>query len=74
MTDRSQAGLGTGATWYAARCPSRQSLPALEGPCQTEVCIVGGGLAGLVLAQELVNHSVDVVLIEAREIGAGASG
>ena len=74
MTDRSQAGLGTGATWYAARCPSRQSLPALEGPCQTEVCIVGSGLAGLVLAQELVNHGVDVVLIEAREIGAGASG
>ena len=74
MTDRSQVGLGIGATWYAAPCPSRQPLPALEGPCQTEVCIVGGGLAGLVLAQELVNHSVDVVLIEAREIGAGASG
>ena len=74
MTDRSQVGLGIGATWYAAPCPSRQPLPALDGLCQTEVCIVGGGLAGLVLAQELVNHGVDVVLIEAREIGAGASG
>ncbi len=74
MTDQSHAGLSAGATWYAARCPSREPLPALDGPCQTEVCIVGGGLAGLVLAQELVNHSVDVVLIEAREIGAGASG
>jgi len=74
MTDRSQAGLGTGVTWYAACCPARQPLPSLDGPCQTEVCIVGGGLAGLMLAQELVNHSVDVVLIEAREIGAGASG
>ena len=74
MTDRSQVGLGIGATWYAAPCPSRQPLPALDGPCQAEVCIVGGGLAGLVLAQELVNHGVDVVLIEAREIGAGASG
>ncbi|MFL2558614.1 MAG: NAD(P)/FAD-dependent oxidoreductase [Arenicellales bacterium] len=74
MTDRSQVGLGIGATWYAAPGPSRQPLPALDGLCQTEVCIVGGGLAGLVLAQELVNHGVDVVLIEAREIGAGASG
>ena len=74
MTDRSQVGLGIGATWYAAPCPSRQPLPALDGLCQTEVCIVGGGLAGLILAQELVNHGVDVVLIEAREIGAGASG
>ena len=74
MTDRSHAGLSTGATWYAERCPFRQLLPALDGPCQAEVCIVGGGLAGLVLAQELVNHSVDVVLIEARKIGAGASG
>ena len=74
MTDRSPAGLGIGATWYAARCSPRQPLPSLDGPCQTEVCIVGGGLAGLVLAQELVNHGVDVVLIEAREIGAGASG
>ena len=74
MTDQSHAGLSTGATWYAACCPSRNPLPALDGPCKAEVCIVGGGLAGLILTQELLNHGVDVVLIEAREIGAGASG
>ena len=74
MTDQSHTGLSTGATWYAACCPSRNPLPALDGPCQAEVCVVGGGLAGLILTQELLNHGVDVVLIEAREIGAGASG
>ncbi len=45
-----------------------------EGPAQTEVCIVGGGLAGLCLACDLAAAGVDVAVLEARRIAWGASG
>ncbi len=48
--------------------------PALEGDISTEVCVVGGGLAGLATALGLRERGVDVVLLESRRVGWGASG
>lgn len=39
-----------------------------------EVCVVGGGICGLSAALELERRGVRTVLVEAGEIGAGASG
>jgi gamma-glutamylputrescine oxidase len=38
------------------------------------VAVVGGGLAGLSAALELRQRGLDVLLLEARELGYGASG
>jgi gamma-glutamylputrescine oxidase len=47
---------------------------ALQGGTSCDVAIVGGGLAGLSAALELAQRGLDVVLLEARELGWGASG
>jgi gamma-glutamylputrescine oxidase len=39
-----------------------------------DVAVVGGGLAGLSAALELVQRGFSVTLLEAREVGSGASG
>jgi len=39
-----------------------------------EVCVIGGGLAGLTLSRELACRGKSVVLLEANRIGWGASG
>src|SRR3970040_2504060 len=47
----------------------------LRGHCETSVCVIGGGFAGLNTALGLVERCVrDVVLVEAGESGQGASG
>lgn len=40
----------------------------------TQVCVIGGGFTGVNTALELAERGVDVVLLEANEIGWGASG
>ncbi|MEC9328471.1 MAG: FAD-dependent oxidoreductase, partial [Pseudomonadota bacterium] len=67
-------GLGTERTWYARNAPEAQLHSVLQDHKATDVCIVGGGLAGLFLAQSLAQRSISSILIEARQIGAGASG
>jgi len=47
---------------------------ALAGPASTDICIVGGGLAGLTAALELARRGRHVILLEARRVGWGASG
>ncbi len=50
--------------------------PPLTGPTQADVCIVGGGFAGLWTAYELTERepALTVVLLEAAVCGAGGSG
>ncbi|WP_144731297.1 NAD(P)/FAD-dependent oxidoreductase [Extensimonas perlucida] len=48
--------------------------PALAGTVQADVCIVGGGLAGLSAALELARAGMQTVLLEAQQVGWGASG
>ena len=48
----------------------------LDGDCDADICIVGGGYTGLWTAYELKRRdpSLDIVLIEKDVCGAGASG
>ncbi|KVE34259.1 NAD(P)/FAD-dependent oxidoreductase [Burkholderia sp. TSV86] len=54
---------------------TRTPYPTLDTRIDTDVCIVGGGLAGLSTALGLVERGMrDVVVLEAKTVGFGASG
>lgn len=61
-------------SYYAATAPREIRFPALEADVQADVAIIGGGLAGLSAAIELADRGRNVVLLEARQVGWGASG
>ncbi|KAI1468591.1 DAO-domain-containing protein [Daldinia caldariorum] len=52
----------------------RQRFSALSSDIETDVCIVGAGMAGISLAHELVTRGRQVVLVEARDVLAGETG
>jgi glycine/D-amino acid oxidase-like deaminating enzyme len=61
--------------WLTQLDPT-QPRPALAGSRTADVCIVGGGFTGMWTAYELLRRqpSLDVVVLEANEVGFGASG
>lgn len=61
-------------SYYAATAPRRQRFPVLQSNVDADVAVVGGGLAGLSAAIELADRGYRVVLLEARQVGWGASG
>jgi gamma-glutamylputrescine oxidase len=62
-------------SYYAATAARTQCYAPLEGgDASCDVAIVGGGLAGLSAAIELRDRGFDVVLLEALQVGWGASG
>lgn len=66
--------IGHEATYYSRTAACLHYFPPAEGQLQADVCIIGGGLAGLTAATELANRGRAVVLVEARRIGWSASG
>lgn len=62
-------------TYYRATLGDTPVHPPLQGRVETRVCVIGGGFAGLNTALGLCERGLrDVVLLEADEIGHGASG
>src|ERR1700742_507100 len=61
-------------SYYAATASRGAAHAPLHGSIEADVAIVGGGLAGLSAAIELADRGHQVVLLEAAEIGGGASG
>jgi gamma-glutamylputrescine oxidase len=61
-------------SWYAASCAIPPARPKIAGAHTCDVCLIGGGLAGLTTALELALSGKDVILLEANRIGWGASG
>src|ERR1700733_294224 len=63
-----------GQSWYAATMVDTPRRPALHVDLDVDVCVIGGGLAGLTPARELARSGWSVVLLEARRLAAAASG
>ena len=61
-------------SYYAASANETPAYPALEDNITADVCVVGGGFAGLSSAIELADRGYKVVVLEAKHIGFGASG
>lgn len=62
------------SNWYAASVPTRPPLPALDGDARVDVAILGGGFTGLSAALELAGKGLRVTVLEACQVGWGASG
>jgi glycine/D-amino acid oxidase-like deaminating enzyme len=62
------------ATWYARTAVARPEFPTLGFDLDVDVCVVGGGLAGLTVAREIARRDWSVALIEAGHIAGEASG
>jgi gamma-glutamylputrescine oxidase len=63
-----------GSTWYGATKAEAPLRPQLGLDLDADVCVIGGGLAGLTTAREVARDGRSVVLIEADRIAASASG
>jgi gamma-glutamylputrescine oxidase len=61
-------------SYYGATVRERCETEPFEGPARADVCVVGGGYAGLSTALHLARRGVDVVLLEQSRLGWGASG
>jgi len=67
---------GRGPWLREAIAPDEEDAPPLEGEQRADVCIVGGGYAGMWTALELKRRQpgLDVAIVEADICGGGASG
>ncbi|WP_103871805.1 NAD(P)/FAD-dependent oxidoreductase [Bosea lathyri] len=61
-------------TFYARTAATTKGRLPLQGRSEVDVCIVGGGLAGLTCAYELAQARRSVIVLEAEAVGWGASG
>ena len=64
----------TDLTWYEATANRGTARPPLRGRVEADICVIGGGLAGLTTALELARRGGSVALMEAKRIAWGASG
>jgi gamma-glutamylputrescine oxidase len=62
------------SSYYSATANAAPRCAALAGDIEADVCVVGGGIAGLSTALHLAERGYRVVLLEAHRIGWGASG
>ncbi|WP_317931372.1 FAD-binding oxidoreductase [Halioxenophilus sp. WMMB6] len=61
-------------SWYFASRNWQADFPVLTESVRADVCVLGGGITGLTTALNLAEKGYSVVLLEAHEIGFGASG
>jgi len=61
-------------SYYAATANPQPERPALNGSITADVCIVGAGFTGISAALHLAERGLKVVVLEAAQVGFGASG
>jgi gamma-glutamylputrescine oxidase len=63
-----------GPTWYSATMVEAPQRVALAQDVDVDVCVIGGGLAGLTAARELARRGWSVAVLEAQRVAWNASG
>ncbi len=63
-----------GPTWYAASAALPEPRASLKFDLDVDVCVIGGGLAGLTVAREVARRGWSVALLEAKRLAWNASG
>ena len=66
--------MSTRPAWGAPPWDAGPPQPAVTLPRNCDVVIVGAGLTGLSAAYHLARRGAEVVVLEAQQVGAGASG
>ncbi|WP_028465102.1 NAD(P)/FAD-dependent oxidoreductase [Nisaea denitrificans] len=74
MTDLERHGAGYVDSYYGRTLKAPVSRPPLAHDLDCDVCVVGGGMAGLATALGLAERGKKVVVLEAQRVGWGASG
>lgn len=63
-----------GSTSYWMATEETRQFPSLDQSQEADVCVIGGGIAGLTTAYLLSKEGKKVVLVEAWDIGSGETG
>lgn len=66
--------VGVQESYWSNGLPTERKFPVFSGTLETDVAIVGGGIAGLTAAYLLSRYGLRVALFEQDLIGAGNSG
>ncbi len=61
-------------TWYEETRVAHEPRPRLNFDLDIDVCVIGGGLAGLTVAREVARRGWSVAVLEANRIAWAASG
>lgn len=67
-------GMKTINSYYKSSANFSIDAGALTSDQTADVCVIGGGFTGMNTALELAERGIDVILLEAHEIGWGGSG
>jgi glycine/D-amino acid oxidase-like deaminating enzyme len=65
--------LKSGYPFWAVRNGLMHAFPPLEADLRCDVAIVGGGITGALIADELAAHGHDVAVLEQRDVGWGST-
>lgn len=65
--------LKSGYPYWAVKSGLMHAFPPLDGNMRCDVAIVGGGITGALIADELANNGHDVIVLEQRDVGWGSS-
>ncbi len=65
--------LKSGYPWWAIRNGLMHAFPPLRDDLRCDVAVLGGGITGALIADELSRHGHDVAVIEQRDVGWGST-
>lgn len=65
--------LKSGYPFWAVRNGLMRAYPPLRQELRCDVLVIGGGITGALVADELARHGHDVAVVEQRDIGWGSS-
>lgn len=65
--------LKSGYPFWAIKNGLMVAFPPLQADIRCDVAVIGGGITGALIADELTSHHFDVAVIEERDVGWGST-